>query len=288
MRIKDLLIVLVIIQLGFFLYNTPNIFRSFVNFFDSGFLDPLYFLQYLNQFLNIILNIVGIIGVVLYFSQNGNVYNKALKIFLIDHTLSLIAYFPTRLIWIFNPPNEGFVLPWHFHIMFAIALFLAIIAIMVYSQQKIRVLPVPIKSKSVRFAHYIIDNIFLNALIFGNIYFFIGNHSWVGSSSLYLFFGYAFAFAMPFIYYTVCETGFKQTIGKVLTGAYVCNDKGGAPGLAKILGRSLCRYIPFEPFSFLPDPMAKWHDKFSGTDVFYKSNVVFDEDPIIDHLVGED
>ena len=286
MKLKDLLIVLVIIQLAIFLYYLPNTVRSFVNIFDVGLHEPLFIFQYLNRIISVVMNVIGIIGVVLYFSQKNNIYNKALKIFLIHHTISLIAFLPTRMMWIFDPPTEDFSFPWHYHLMFAFSIFLIVVAISLYSTQRIRVLPAPIGSRSVRFAHYIVDNLYLNSLILSSISFFSGNYGWSDSSfDYYQFVNIAFAFLMPFIYYTVCEAGFRQSIGKVLTGAFVCSEKGSVPGFARILGRSLCRYIPFEPFSFLPDPMAKWHDKFSGTDVFYKSNVNFEEDSVIDHLV---
>jgi uncharacterized RDD family membrane protein YckC len=56
--------------------------------------------------------------------------------------------------------------------------------------------------------------------------------------------------------------------GKLIMGTRVVRDDGGTPRLAQILGRSLVRLIPFEPFSALngkfPHP---WHDRLSGTRV---------------------
>ena len=64
------------------------------------------------------------------------------------------------------------------------------------------------------------------------------------------------------------EAVFQRSPGKFLTGTKVVNESGGKPTFGQILGRSLCRFIPFEAFSFLFGDSSRvvgWHDKFSGT-----------------------
>jgi uncharacterized RDD family membrane protein YckC len=67
-------------------------------------------------------------------------------------------------------------------------------------------------------------------------------------------------------YYILCEAIFGRTLGKLITGTRVVTLDGGKPGFAKILGRSVARLVPFEPFSFLAGPNG-WHDRWSGTRV---------------------
>ncbi len=288
MKLKDLLIILVILQLSLFLYYVPGTLRYLSNIFNLSFYDFTDIFQYFNQFIVIIMNIIGIVGVVFYFIQDNNIYNRFLKFFLIHHTFTLICHLPFRLIRIFAPPSGNFTMEWYYHVFYLLSVFLAIISIMVYSNQKIRVLPAPVSNRSTRFLHFFIDRVYITLMIFSSgVYFFTSRYGF-GGNDLYPIIGYFMIIIVPFFYYTICEAGFKQTLGKVLSGAYVRSANGQSPGFGKILGRSLCRYIPFEPFSFLSDPMAKWHDSISGTDVFYKTDVEFEEDALFDSLVTEE
>jgi uncharacterized RDD family membrane protein YckC len=72
-----------------------------------------------------------------------------------------------------------------------------------------------------------------------------------------------------FIYYVPQEVLFGKTLGKFVTGTKVVSTTGIRPTLGQIVGRTLCRMIPFEAFSFLfagENPVG-WHDRFSGTRV---------------------
>ncbi len=73
-------------------------------------------------------------------------------------------------------------------------------------------------------------------------------------------------YAVSFLYYFSMESAFSRTIGKIVTGTKVIRENGGKPGLTTLLGRSLARLIPFEPFSFLGGNRG-WHDGLSGTRV---------------------
>lgn len=66
-------------------------------------------------------------------------------------------------------------------------------------------------------------------------------------------------------YYSLMETTFGLTLGKLVTGTRVVDETGKKPSLAAILGRTLARFVPFEPFSFFGD--SGWHDRWSGTRV---------------------
>lgn len=72
------------------------------------------------------------------------------------------------------------------------------------------------------------------------------------------------------LYYITLEGWFGWTIGKLVTGTRVVNEKGGRPGWKQVMGRTLGRFIPFEPFSLLFANDADkrgWHDTLSKTHV---------------------
>ena len=69
-----------------------------------------------------------------------------------------------------------------------------------------------------------------------------------------------------FIYYTVSESLFGQTFGKVFTNSCVVGH-GKTLTTGQIVMRSLFRYIPVDAFTFLAG--ANWHDKLSSTAVVY-------------------
>lgn len=68
-------------------------------------------------------------------------------------------------------------------------------------------------------------------------------------------------------YYIGQEALWGKTLGKWITGTKVVNQDGGRPSWGQIVGRTLCRFIPFEAFSFLGKQPVGWHDKLSNTRV---------------------
>ncbi|WP_394746925.1 RDD family protein [Spongiimicrobium salis] len=77
--------------------------------------------------------------------------------------------------------------------------------------------------------------------------------------------GYQWMFpATAFCYYVILEGVFRQTLGKALTNTFVSTTK--YPYIRAVLWRTLCRFIPFEPLSFLMG--GRWHDTFSKTRLY--------------------
>lgn len=72
-------------------------------------------------------------------------------------------------------------------------------------------------------------------------------------------------FVITIGHYKLMEAAFSRTIGKTLTGTKVMDERGKKPSLGKILGRTFCRIIPFEAFSFLAADGRGWHDSIPGT-----------------------
>ena len=67
------------------------------------------------------------------------------------------------------------------------------------------------------------------------------------------------------LYYIPFEAIWARTPGKWVFGTEVITLDGTKPSFGIILGRTLCRFIPFEVLSFLG--RDGWHDRFSGTQV---------------------
>ena len=66
------------------------------------------------------------------------------------------------------------------------------------------------------------------------------------------------------IYYTFCEKVFNGvTLGKLITGTKAIRQDGLALTWKDAFLRSLCRLVPFEPFSALGN--WPWHDRWTNT-----------------------
>lgn len=65
------------------------------------------------------------------------------------------------------------------------------------------------------------------------------------------------------LYYIFFEGLWARTPGKLLFGTVVVNQSGGRPSLGQVVGRTLCRLIPFEAFSCLGE--RGWHDSIPKT-----------------------
>ena len=70
------------------------------------------------------------------------------------------------------------------------------------------------------------------------------------------------------VYYFALEAWSGRTLGKLVTGTRVVSENGRDLTLARVMGRTLARLIPFEAFSFVSDERpVGWHDDLSGTRV---------------------
>jgi len=70
---------------------------------------------------------------------------------------------------------------------------------------------------------------------------------------------------LTFGYYLLLEATTSRTVGKLVTGTFVVNEKGGKPTFGQIVGRSFARWIPFEAFSFFSQERRGFHDRLPGT-----------------------
>lgn len=67
-------------------------------------------------------------------------------------------------------------------------------------------------------------------------------------------------------YYVFFEGVIGATPGKMVTRTRVVGLDGGKPSFGQVFGRTLCRFVPFEAFSFLGNGSG-WHDRWSKTRV---------------------
>lgn len=76
---------------------------------------------------------------------------------------------------------------------------------------------------------------------------------------------FGMGYILSFVYYVAVEASTGRTLGKLVTGTKVLTWRYGIPTFGQILGRSLARWVPFEPFSALTSSGLMWHDDWSGT-----------------------
>ena len=114
-----------------------------------------------------------------------------------------------------------------------------------------------------RFGTYLIDQLgiyammFIVAFLIGYFFGQAGIQALLGVNQLLLG-------AMFFLsYYLVFEGLWARTPAKLILGTRVVTEEGDPPSFRTILIRSLCRMIPFEPFSFFGE--RSWHDGISKT-----------------------
>ncbi|MFN3755965.1 MAG: RDD family protein [Flavobacterium sp.] len=67
------------------------------------------------------------------------------------------------------------------------------------------------------------------------------------------------------MYYLLMESITGRTIGKYITGTKILKEDGSELTPQDVFIRTLCRFIPFEAFSFLGTPPRGWHDSLSKT-----------------------
>lgn len=111
-----------------------------------------------------------------------------------------------------------------------------------------------------RLANFIIDTIayYIVAFVIFMVIIMI-----TGDDSIDTLTGYLNTFVSLILYYTLTEGLTGRTLGKLITGTKVVTEEGLRPSFGKAFGRSLCRLIPFEVFSFLGG--RGWHDSFTDT-----------------------
>lgn len=118
-------------------------------------------------------------------------------------------------------------------------------------------------SKTRRFVNLFIDIITVNVIIFFTVILF--NLFFGGFGGSDDFSGLIIQIIIYFLYYFIMESLFRKTVGKMFTKTKVIHDDGGQLSATTVLGRTLCRFVPFEALTFLGG--RGFHDYASKTRV---------------------
>ncbi|WP_437677208.1 RDD family protein [Sorangium sp. So ce131] len=115
-----------------------------------------------------------------------------------------------------------------------------------------------------RFANLLLDyvGILLFTFLVGMLFGLIGQEDLIDQTNDTLF-----GILMMLLYYVGAESLFGVTFGKLITGTRVVMEDGSRAGVGRIIVRTLCRFIPFEAFTFLQRSGVGLHDGLSKTRV---------------------
>lgn len=117
-------------------------------------------------------------------------------------------------------------------------------------------------SSSKRALNLILDTFgyYLWAIIIGFCLGSIGLSGFINDNTSYIF-----GILAIFSYFLFFESFFSKSPAKFLTRTKVITTDGLKPTFKTIVVRTLCRFIPFDLFSFFGNKPIGWHDKFSKT-----------------------
>jgi len=115
-----------------------------------------------------------------------------------------------------------------------------------------------------RFANFLLDTLFFYAFAFaiGVVIALLGLDSIFETVNDFIF-----GIILVFLYYVPQEATNGRTLAKWITKTKVVSANGDPISLGQAAGRTACRFIPFEPFSFLSDGPKPhgWHDSIPKT-----------------------
>jgi len=130
-----------------------------------------------------------------------------------------------------------------------------------------------VASQGKRFLNYLLDLVFIMIFIFAFYLIFLIILTIVAPSIVSdieegnKLIQYLVSFIVSMIYYTSIEAVTGKSIAKYITKTKVVTEIGEKPNFKIIVVRSICRFIPFEAFSFLINDGSGWHDTISNTKV---------------------
>lgn len=259
-------------------YNLYWFFKSLIEFSSFGF-QFSFFIRYISTF-------AGITGLIIFIASQFKRSNLLRIIMCLE-----IMSFPFLLFWYYQfftktygPFDQPPQLNWTFYVgvVINIALFLSsIIGLRMLSFNKTanlvyidygteRTAQFSPASAGLRFANRIVDSVLIIYILLTNL------ASLEAFSKGYDDMEPAFFFILeiPFLlfYYIILEGIFNTSAGKCATGTTIVNASGELPNFGQILGRTFCRLIPFEPFSFFGGGSRGWHDSIPNTYVVESIN----------------
>lgn len=132
-------------------------------------------------------------------------------------------------------------------------------------------------SGGTRFANYFIDQI--GIYVYSSLLSAIFGSEWIiAVLEEFSAIGFVLVILIYAGYWVLPEYFWGKTPAKFITRTKVVTKDGRKPTLMNIVGRTLCRMIPFDAFSFLfSSPPVGWHDSISGTRVVSSDYLVRDD-----------
>lgn len=121
-------------------------------------------------------------------------------------------------------------------------------------------------SKTLRFATYVLDVIFIYVFLFLVMfaaYMTLGDYQ--ADRIVNAIPEFLLGYIAMFLYYLPQEALTGRTLAKLILGTKVVDEQSKPINTGKALGRTLGRMIPFEPFSFLGKSGRGWHDSIAST-----------------------
>jgi uncharacterized RDD family membrane protein YckC len=117
--------------------------------------------------------------------------------------------------------------------------------------------------KGRRFATYLIDvvGVYTMAFVIGVVVMLAFGQT--GLDKMLAINDFVLGALLTFTYYLLFEGLWARTPAKFILGTVVVTEDGKKPSFGAVVLRTLCRHIPFEPFSFFGE--RGWHDKLSNT-----------------------
>lgn len=248
-------------------------FLPFYDYLEDSFRIPrsfneIFFLSKINAlFYFFIMPILSIIGIIRY--RRGG----SLRVL---HGLALLVFFITL-------PYLSFIFfanysPSYIGIGLAIIRFINSVILLLYSRSKMRIVTSSDEGEAVnqqlpkRFLNLVLDQLLLIFLTFetsGWIYSISHNYLNNSYSRFVTILQITYCFVL-LIYYFVAEGIFKTTFGKIVSNSSIINAGGEFISVGNAFARTLCRFIPFDNFSFLFGQRG-WHDSLSNTYVVKSS-----------------
>ncbi|HCS19335.1 MAG TPA: hypothetical protein DIW47_02035 [Bacteroidetes bacterium] len=264
MNLKKIIILLLVIQalIGTFFEVTQFFLPSWIrHMYLPDIFEFARTLTWLFGILSYVLTFVGVIQII----QNKNVeLFSAFKfpIFLL-FAENIFWFITTSLSTEYSFFIPGANAPWHFYLYKTLSLALLILISIHYLNKNKEEdnAETILAGKGARFFNWIIDLSIILSFSFGHMKtlsqgYIFEDIAFLNSSASW------FIFINMFWYYLILELFFHQTIGKLHNNSYV-HFEGSK--FKAILLRTLCRFIPFEAFSFFGK--EGWHDSISKTKV---------------------
>ena len=125
--------------------------------------------------------------------------------------------------------------------------------------------PIVLASRGRRFGTFVVDQagVFVLAFVIGIVVVLVFGES--GLATLERVPDIVLGPILLLAYYLVFEGFWARTPGKLVFGTVVVSEAGLRPRFGQVVGRTLCRFIPFEPLSFFGS--RAWHDRIPRTHV---------------------